>query len=32
MERISTNYRYEIDIIGTDMFSLGVLGVANLKN
>ena len=23
MGRISTSYRYEIDIIGTDLFSLG---------
>ena len=26
MGRISTSYRYEIDIIGTDPFSLGELG------
>ena len=31
MERISTNYRYVIDIIGTDPFSLGKLGVVNLE-
>ena len=30
MGRISTSYRYVIDIIGTDMFSLGKLGVFNL--
>ena len=26
MGRISTSYRYVIDIIGTDLFSLGELG------
>ena len=31
MGRISTSYRYEIDIIGTDPFSLGELGVVNLE-
>ena len=31
MGRISTSYRYEIDIIGTDSFSLGELGVVNLE-
>ena len=31
MGRISTGYRYEIDIIGTDSFSLRELGVVNLK-
>ena len=29
MGRISTNYRYKIDIIGTDPISLGELGVVN---
>ena len=29
--RISTSYRYVIDIIGTDPFSLGELGVVNLE-
>ena len=29
MGRISTSYRYVIDIIGTDPFSLGELGVVN---
>ena len=29
MGRISTSYRYEIDIIGTDPLSLGELGVVN---
>ena len=32
MGRISTSYRYVIDITGTDLFSLGELGVVNLKN
>ena len=31
MGRISTSYRYKIDIIGTDSFSLGELGVVNLE-
>ena len=31
MERMSTSYRYMIDIIGTDLFSLGELGVVNLE-
>ena len=31
MGRISTGYRYEIDIIGTDPFSLGELGVISLE-
>ena len=31
MVRISTIYRYEIDIIGTDPFSLGELEVVNLE-
>ena len=31
MGRISTSYRYKIDIIGTDPFSLGELGVVNLE-
>ena len=31
MGRISTSYRYEIGIIGTDPFSLGELGVVNLE-
>ena len=31
MGRISENYRYEIDIIGTDLFSLGELGAVNLE-
>ena len=31
MGRINTSYRYVIDIIGTDLFSLGELGVVNLK-
>ena len=31
MERISPSYRYQIDIIGTDPFSLGELGVVNLE-
>ena len=30
MGRISTSCRYVIDIIGTDPFSLGELGVVNL--
>ena len=30
MGRISTSYRYEIDINGTDPFFLGELGVVNL--
>ena len=30
MGRISTSYRCEIGIIGTDPFSLGELGVVNL--
>ena len=30
MGRISTSYRYEIDIIGTDPFSSGELVVVNL--
>ena len=29
--RISTSYRYVIDIIGADPFSLGELGVINLE-
>jgi len=29
MGRISTSYRYEIDIIGMDPFSLRELGVVN---
>ena len=29
--RISTSYKYEIDIIGTDQFSWGELGVVNLE-
>ena len=32
MGRIITSYRYEIDIINTDTFSLGELGVVNLEN
>ena len=32
MGRIRTSYRYEIDIIGTDPFSLGELGVVSLGN
>ena len=31
MRRISTSYRYEIGIIGTDPFSLRELGVVNLE-
>ena len=31
MGRISTSYRYEIDIIGTDLFSLKELGIVNLE-
>ena len=31
MGRINTSYRYEIDIIGTNPFSLGELGVVNLE-
>ena len=31
MGRISTSYRYVIDIIGTDPFSLGELRVVNLE-
>ena len=31
MGRIRTSYRYENDIIGTDPFSLGELGVVNLE-
>jgi len=31
MGRISTSHRCEIDIIGTDPFSLGELGAVNLK-
>ena len=31
MGRISTSYRYVIDIIRTDPFSLGELGVVNLE-
>ena len=31
MGRIRTSYRYEIDINGTDPFSLGSWGVVNLK-
>ena len=31
MGRISTSYRYVIDIIGTDLLSLGKLGVVNLE-
>ena len=31
MGRISTRSRYEIDIIGTDPFSLRELGVVNLE-
>ena len=31
MGRISTSYRYEIDIIGTDLFSFGELGVVILE-
>ena len=31
MGRISTSYRYVIDIIGTDPFSLGELWVVNLE-
>ena len=31
MGRISTGYRYMIDIIGTDPFSLGELGGVNLE-
>ena len=30
MGRINANYRYEVDIIGTDSFSLRELGVVNL--
>ena len=32
MGRIGTNYRYVIDIIGTDPFSLGELGLLIWKN
>ena len=32
MGRISTSYRYDIDIIGTDPVSLGDLGVVIWKN
>jgi len=32
MGRISTSSRYVIDIIETDLFSLGELGVVNLEN
>ena len=31
MGRISTSYRYEIDINGMNPFSLGDLGVVNLE-
>ena len=31
MGRISTSYRYVIDIIGTDPFSLGEQGGVNLE-
>ena len=31
MGRISTNFRYVIDTIGTDPLSLGKLGGVNLK-
>ena len=31
MGKISTSYRYVIDIIGTDPFSLGELGGVNLE-
>jgi len=31
MGRISTSFRYEIDIIGMDPFSLGELEVVNLE-
>ena len=31
MGRISTSFRYEIDIIGTDLFFLRELGVVNLE-
>ena len=31
MERISTSYRYEIDIIVRDPFSLRELGVVNFE-
>ena len=31
MGRISTSYEYKIYLIGTDLFSLGVLGVVNLE-
>ena len=31
MGRISTSYRYVIDIIGTDPFSVGELGAVNLE-
>ena len=31
MGRISTSYRYVIDIIGMDLFSLGELGIFNLE-
>ena len=31
MGRISTSYRYVIDIIGTDPFSLGEKGVVDLE-
>ena len=31
MGRISTSYGYKIDLIGTDLVSLVVLGVVNLE-
>ena len=31
MGRINTSYRYKIDIIGLDLFSLRELGVVNLE-
>ena len=31
MGTISTNYRYKIDIVGRDLFSLGELGVHSLE-
>ena len=31
MERISTSYRYKIDMIGMDPFSLRELGVVNVE-